>query len=106
MSVDSDQVRRIAMLARLRLSEAEAEALGRDLNDILAYMDALAAVPVDERPIQDPTGVAAPERAPGDHQADPLVEPPGHSAPDFREGFFLVPSPPSLGTEGEPPSRS
>jgi len=104
-SVGRDEVRRMAKLARLRLSPAEAEAFGRDLNDILAYVDRLASVSVDEA-IGDPTGVDLPEHGAGDGQPDPLVEPPHHFAPDFRDGFFVVPSPPSLGTEDEPPSRS
>ena len=102
VSVGDDEVKRIARLARLRFSEEEAEALGRDLNGILAYVDALESVSVDEASFQDSTGIAAPERAPGDYRPDALIYPPGHDAPDFRDGFFVVPSPPALGTDGDP----
>ena len=102
MSVDRDDVFRIAGLARLHLSEAEAEALGRDLNAILAYVDTLASVSVDETTTEPPLR-AVPGRAPRG-RPDPLVGSLDHYAPDFREGFFVVPSPPSLGTDDEPPS--
>jgi len=106
VSVSREEVRRIAELARLRLTEAEAEALGRDLNDILEYMDTLSSVSLDEAEVPDPAQGRAPERGPGERQPDPMAAPPSRYAPDFRDGFFVVPSPPSLGTEGEPPSRA
>ena len=106
MPVDRDDVRRIARLARLRLSEAEAETLGRDLNDILVYVDILATVPMDEMSLPDPTRISTPERVAGDGGPDVLLEPMSRYAPDFRDGFFVVPSPPSLGTERAPEKRS
>ena len=106
MSVDREDVRRIAELARLRLSEAEAEALGRDLSEILEYVDTLSSVSVDDAGAVDPTEGGAPERGPGERNPDPMAEPPTHYAPDFRDGFFVVPSPPSLGGEGEPSGRA
>ena len=39
-----DEIRRIARLARIELAEAEAEALGRDMNDILAMVEQMGAV--------------------------------------------------------------
>ncbi len=105
MSVSREDVRRIAKLARVRLTEAEAEELGRDLNDILEYVDTLSSVSVDGAQAVDPTEGGAPERGPGEREPDPLVEPPSDYAPDFRDGFFVVPSPPSLGGEDKPSSQ-
>jgi len=44
-------VKKVANLARIRLTDAEAEALGPQLNNILGYVDSLQQV--------DTTGVAA-----------------------------------------------
>ncbi len=45
-TIDSDEVRRIARLARLTVDEAEAQALSRDLAEILRYVEKLEAVEV------------------------------------------------------------
>ena len=45
-AIDTDEVRRIARLARLTVTDSEAEGLTRDLAEILAYVDKLAAVDV------------------------------------------------------------
>jgi aspartyl-tRNA(Asn)/glutamyl-tRNA(Gln) amidotransferase subunit C len=50
MSVTTNEVERIAALARLSFTPAEKERLTRELNDILSYMETLNAV--------DTTGVA------------------------------------------------
>ena len=41
------------------------------------------------------------ERPAGQIPPDPMAHPPAGSAPDFRDGFFVVPSPPSLGGSDE-----
>lgn len=104
MPVSREEVRRIASLARVRLTEMEAEALRHDLNDVLEYVDTLSSVSVNDVPVPDRTPESAPERGPGERQPDSMADPPGRYAPGFRDEFFVVPSPPSLGAEGEPPS--
>ncbi|MFH1808646.1 MAG: Asp-tRNA(Asn)/Glu-tRNA(Gln) amidotransferase subunit GatC [Pseudomonadota bacterium] len=47
MAVSRDEIVHVASLARLSLTAAEAEALGRDLNQILEYVRQLEAVDVD-----------------------------------------------------------
>ncbi len=106
VSVSREDIGRIAELARLRLSKSEAEALGRDLNAILDYVDTLRSATLDEAEIADARRGHAPERAPGEREPDPVAWPPGEYAPEFRDGFFVVPSPPSLGTHGPAPSGS
>ncbi len=102
MSITREEILQIADLARLRLTDPEAESLSHDLSQILEYVDTLASLelPEEERLGVGPT--AAPERAPGQIPPDPMAHPPTDSAPDFRDGFFVVPSPPSLGGADDP----
>ncbi len=55
MSVDANEVRKIAHLGRLELNDAEIEALGRDLNNILGYVSKLSEL--------DTEGIATLEHA-------------------------------------------
>lgn len=91
MGVTPEDVRRVAALARLRLESAEAEALTRQLNDILRHVDALQAVDIAAAPA-DAAGAAprAPLRA-DQAGADPLADEPAAFAPSWQEGFFTVP---------------
>ena len=102
MSITREEILQIANLARLRLTDSESEDLSNDLNQILEYVDTLASlkVPKGERLGLGPP--EAPERAAGQIQPDPMAHPPAESAPDFRDGFFMVPSPPSLGGADDP----
>jgi aspartyl-tRNA(Asn)/glutamyl-tRNA(Gln) amidotransferase subunit C len=47
MSVSNDQVRHIAKLARIAMSEAELERLGPELNAIIGWVEQLAEVNTD-----------------------------------------------------------
>jgi aspartyl-tRNA(Asn)/glutamyl-tRNA(Gln) amidotransferase subunit C len=47
MSVDSQQVRHIAKLARIAMSDAEVEAMVPELNNILGWIEQLAEVNTD-----------------------------------------------------------
>lgn len=91
MSVSIDDVRHIAALARLGLTDARAQELVGELNGILAHMDVLAKV--DTKDVEPITGIGA--------SGTPLREDRGPSqplehsietfAPKFENGFFLVP---------------
>lgn len=50
MTIERDEVQRIAHLARLKLTEDECDALGRDLNAILAYVEQLNELDTDGVP--------------------------------------------------------
>ena len=106
MSVSREDVIRIAELARLRLTELESKSLREDLNDILEYVDTISSVPEDMVEDRDLTQGGAPERRPGEQYPDHMSDSPSCYAPDSREEFFVVPSPPSLGTDVEPPGRT
>lgn len=89
MSVDREEVRHIARLARLELSEEELDRFTPQLANILGHIDLLRELgehEVDE--LQEPR--RAPLRA-DDVGADPLTRAPEEMAPDWRDGFFAVP---------------
>ena len=97
MSVDRDEVLRIAGLARLRLTDEELERMIGDLNSILEHVDALAeledeAVPGEEERSEGRRSTRAAE----DTGAQPERLDPSAMAPSFEEGFFVVPPPPGL----------
>jgi len=102
MSITREEMLQIAMLSRLRLTTSESEDLSHDLSQILEYVDTLSAL---EMPEVERVGLGpaeAPEREAGEITPDPMTHSPEGSAPDFREGFFVVPSPPSLGGADDP----
>ncbi len=101
MSITREETLQIAALARLRLTDSEAEDFSHDLNEILEYVDTLASLQVPEGDRLELGPSEAPERESGQIPPDPMVHPPTDSAPDFRDGFFVVPSPPSLGAAGD-----
>lgn len=91
MPVTRSDVQHIAELARLSVNEEEAEGLMGQLNDILSHMDALSVV--DTAGITPASGVGAggtPLRQDSGSPV-PLQSPVSSFAPEFRDGFFLVP---------------
>jgi aspartyl-tRNA(Asn)/glutamyl-tRNA(Gln) amidotransferase subunit C len=91
MSVDLEAVRRIAHLARIRVSEAEAPHLQAEINAILKFVDALEAVDVDGvEPMTSVIPMCLPMRedlvTDGEIPAKVLA-----NAPLSEDGFFLVP---------------
>jgi len=102
MSITREEILQIATLARLRLTDSESEDLSQDLNQILEYVDTLTSIQVPEGDRLELGPPAAPEREAGQIPPDSMAHPPNDSAPDFREGFFVVPSPPSLGGADDP----
>jgi aspartyl-tRNA(Asn)/glutamyl-tRNA(Gln) amidotransferase subunit C len=107
MAVGNDEVRRIAALARLRLEDEDVDRLTGELNRILEHVRSL-----DEA---DTSGAGAPVRLPDEPVPfrDPVLGPdeleagaPGDRAPDWRDGFFVVPRLPALEAEdGEGEAR-
>jgi aspartyl-tRNA(Asn)/glutamyl-tRNA(Gln) amidotransferase subunit C len=91
MPVSVDDVRHVASLARLGLTDERAAALVAELNGILAHMDVLAQV--DTSGVEPVTGIgatSAPLRA-DEGPPDRLQHPIADFAPKFEQGFFLVP---------------
>jgi len=91
MAVTRDDVKHVAALARLAITDERAEQFTTQLNTILGHMDVLARV--DTKRLEPVVGVGA-ERAPLQKDEGPsvkLAQPIDTLAPRMRDGFFLVP---------------
>lgn len=90
-SVSVQDVRHVAALARLGLTEERAKELTKDLNTILEHIDVLSRV--DTKGVSEASAVAgAGMRLREDHgRPIPLAEPPESFVPSMRAGFILVP---------------
>ena len=91
MSVDTEQVRHIAKLARIAMSDAEVEAMVPELNNILGWVEQLGEV--DTEGVEPLTAVIQQELrlrvdavTDGDCRDDVLA-----NAPAAEHGFFAVP---------------
>lgn len=98
MSISGEELRRIAQLARLRLEDDELERLGSELNAILEHIDALRVLALHEASdispqLSEPLPSARSEEA---EEPDALSAGPGDFAPEWRDGFFVVPPPPGV----------
>jgi len=91
MSIGRDEVLHVARLAEIAVSQGELDRLVAQLNRIVEYVAQLDQVPGGgtSRPVlPGPTSV----RLRSDDPAPvPLARPPASMAPEFAEGFFLVP---------------
>jgi len=91
MSVDKDTVKRVARLARIAVSEEEAEALKGELNAILGFVEQLNEVDVDG--VEPMTSVIATtmkkrsDEVTEHDQAAKIVA----NAPAVEDSFFVVP---------------
>jgi aspartyl-tRNA(Asn)/glutamyl-tRNA(Gln) amidotransferase subunit C len=91
MSVNAQQVRHVAKLARIAMSDAEVDALVPELNNILGWVDQLAAV--DTEGVEPLTAVIdvklrLRDDIVNDGDVRDLVL---ATAPDAQHGFFAVP---------------
>ena len=91
MSLDKATVARIATLARIKVPEADLEALGQELNQILHWVEQLDQV--DTTGVEPMTSVAAmtlplrPDRVTDGDRVDDILK----NAPGAMHGFFTVP---------------
>jgi aspartyl-tRNA(Asn)/glutamyl-tRNA(Gln) amidotransferase subunit C len=91
MSIGRDEVLQVAKLAELAVPEGELQRLVDQMNRIVEYVATLNEVPADriaEPFIAGPRAVKLREDVPGEF---PLARRPADLAPEFRDGFFLVP---------------
>jgi len=91
MPVSLADVRHIAALARLGISEERGRTLVAELNSILAHMDVLSRV--DTEGVEPAVGIGAagaPLRS-DDGPPIPLARSISDIAPRIQDGFFLVP---------------
>ena len=91
MSLDREAVRHIATLARIRVSDAEADALVGELGQILAWVEQLGEV--DTSAVTPMSGVGRaqlprrPDRVTDGDCRDAVLA----NAPEAAGGFFAVP---------------
>jgi aspartyl/glutamyl-tRNA(Asn/Gln) amidotransferase C subunit len=91
MSIGLDEVLHVAKLAELAVKESEIGRLVDQMNRIVNYVAALDEVPGDrtaEPFLAGPSSVKLREDV---EAAVPLARPPSALAPEFVDGFFLVP---------------
>ena len=91
MSVDTEQVRHIARLARIAMSDGEVEELVPELNAIIGWVEQLAAV--DTEGVEPLTAVIdqklrlREDKVSDGNVRDDVLK----NAPDAQHGFFAVP---------------
>ena len=90
MTIGRDEVLHVAKLAELAVPESEVDALVAQFNRILDYVTQLDEVAVGGAEAFLPGPTEARLR-PDVEGAVPLAQPPAALAPEFAEGFFLVP---------------
>ena len=90
MSIGRDDVLHVARLAELAVAEADLDRIVSQLNRIVEFVARLDQVgEADAAPfVPGPPQVSLREDVPG---SVPLARPPAEFAPEFAEGFFLVP---------------
>ncbi len=91
MSLDQATVARIAHLARIRVAPDEAEALQKDLQDILAFVEQLGEVNTDDVPPMTSVTPQAlrwrTDKVTDGKKADQVLA----NAPEQASGFYAVP---------------
>ena len=92
MSVDKDTVKRVAKLARINVSDTEAEGLKSELNTILGFVEQLNEVDIEGvEPMVSVTPMAMKKRddevTDGEKAGDIVA-----NAPLTEDHYFLVPT--------------
>jgi aspartyl-tRNA(Asn)/glutamyl-tRNA(Gln) amidotransferase subunit C len=91
MAISEDQVRHVAMLARLGLTDDQVRALGADLNDILHQVDKISALDLaDVEPTAHAVAVTNVVREDVVRPCLPREEA-LRNAPEQQDGAFLIP---------------
>lgn len=99
MTVDRRQTAAIAALARLRFEDEELGRITDEMNQVLAHVEQLKSLAVDDVPREGPDPLADEgdsTRGPAADLPDAMdLDLPG-MAPETKEGFFLVPPLPGV----------
>lgn len=91
MSIGRDEVLQVARLAEIAVSDEELPRLVAQLDRIVAYVEQLGEVPAGERAEPYQGGPSAVSLREDVVAPVPLAHPLAAIAPEFRDGFFLVP---------------
>ena len=91
MKLDTNTINKIAKLARIKLSEEEAEDLLKDMNSILDWVEQLNEVNTDSvKPLANISSSILPKRKDESkdvNSSDEILQ----NSPDKLEGYFAVP---------------
>ena len=91
MKLDTNTINKIAKLARIRLSDEEANELLKDMNSILDWVEQLNEVNTDSvEPLTNISSSTLPKRkdeAEDVNTSDEILQ----NSPDKLEGYFAVP---------------
>ena len=91
MKLDTNTINKIAKLARIRLSDKEANELLKDMNSILDWVEQLNEVNTDSvEPLTNISSSTLPKRkdeAEDVNTSDEILQ----NSPDKLEGYFAVP---------------
>ena len=88
MRLSVDEVRKIARLARLRLTPEEEQTLAPQLGQIIGYFDQLLAYDsVEQRPSEAAAALEAEDEPRGSMPQESFLD----NAPEVRSSFLLVP---------------
>ncbi len=93
--VSLDEVERIARLSLLRSDRDEMERLLKDLNTILEHVDSLTKIEVPSDEVGG-SSVDGPCVRDEEVEPDPLERPAEQIAPEWQDGFFIVPRLPAV----------
>lgn len=89
--ISKDEVKKIAVLARLSLEDAEVDQLASDLGALLGYMEKLESLPLDGvEPLSHPLPLANIVRK-DEPMASLTAEQALEGSAETQDGFFKVP---------------
>jgi aspartyl-tRNA(Asn)/glutamyl-tRNA(Gln) amidotransferase subunit C len=91
MSIDRDEVLRVAHLAELGVPEERLDQLVRDVDSIVEYVSKLSELDTDEARATFVPGPQQVALRPDTVVRYPLARSPAEMAPEFMDGFFIVP---------------
>jgi aspartyl-tRNA(Asn)/glutamyl-tRNA(Gln) amidotransferase subunit C len=91
VSISLEEVRHIAALARLGISDERARVAAIELSSILDHMQVLSRVDMRGETDLESSSAQGMFLRPDDGPPIPLFRPPASFAPEMRDGFLLVP---------------
>jgi aspartyl-tRNA(Asn)/glutamyl-tRNA(Gln) amidotransferase subunit C len=91
VKISRDEVLKVARLAELAVDEADLPTLVTQLDHIVGYVAQIDALPPEGEIPPFVPGPAAVRWRADEVRPEPLALPPAALAPEFRQGFFVVP---------------
>ena len=91
MKISAEEIKKIALLSRLEIKEDQIDAVGKQLNDILSYMDLMSQVDItDVQPTAHAVSMSNVMRDDVPHTSLPNDKA-LQNAPEPENGYFKVP---------------